>query len=71
MKPTKCAAFFAEGLTHIFYAADDSLVESAEQVVPDGVPFIVLDVADLPPRSTRAEWTFDYSTPSGYGKNIA
>lgn len=36
--------------------------------VPQGVPFRIIDVADLPDdRTFRTAWEADFSNPNGYG----
>lgn len=40
----------------------------ARKDVPAGLPFIVVDAADVPAdRSLRAAWRADFSQPDGYG----
>jgi len=67
----KCAVFKADGRTHVVYAVQEQLTTAAENYIPTGVPFIVINVEDLPPRETRENWSFDYSNPAGVGKNNA
>ncbi|WFP74493.1 hypothetical protein [Mesorhizobium sp. WSM4906] len=44
------------------------LAEIARKDVPAGVPFRLVDAADIPEdRSQRTLWTADFSTPDGYG----
>lgn len=40
----------------------------ARKDVPAGVPFLIIDAADIPAdRTYRAAWTADFSEPDGYG----
>jgi hypothetical protein len=42
--------------------------EIARKDVPAGVPYRIVDAADIPSdRSQRALWTADFSEPDGYG----
>lgn len=42
--------------------------EVARKDVPAGLPFLVVDVADIPQdRTFRDAWTADFSQPAGYG----
>lgn len=67
----KCAAFEADGRTHILYAEDHRLLDAARSYVPRGVPFIIMNTDDLPSRETRDTWSFDYTNPEGVGQNDA
>lgn len=71
MHPKTCAAFEANGRTHIIYSDDSHLVEVTRNYAPRGVPFIVMNTTDLPTRETRDSWSFDYSNPAGIGANDA
>lgn len=64
----KCAAFFSEGITQVLYAPQANLLDAAKRGVPSGVPFVFINIVDLPSRETRSEWTFDYSKPDGFGE---
>lgn len=68
MTPTKCAVFYAEGITQIVYAFQNDFTEVFENSVPENIPFVVKNINELPSRETRNEWSFDYSSPSGFGK---
>lgn len=47
-----------------------TLEEIACRAVPSGVPYRILDVADIPAdRTFRAAWECDFSNPDGYGGN--
>jgi hypothetical protein len=49
-----------------------SVLEIARKDVPAGLPFIVVDVSDLPAdRNYRAAWRADFSEPDGYGGETA
>lgn len=40
----------------------------AAKDVPAGVPYLIVDAADIPAdRTYRAAWTCDFSQPDGYG----
>lgn len=42
--------------------------EIARKDVPAGVPFLIIDAAELPTDDTyRAAWTANFSTPDGVG----
>ena len=42
--------------------------EIARKDVPAGVPFLIVDVSELPTdRTYRDAWTADFSTPDGVG----
>jgi hypothetical protein len=43
-------------------------LNAAKQSIPNGVPFVLVNIVDLPSRETRSEWTFDYSNPDGFGE---
>ena len=66
----KCAAFFSEGITQVLYAPQANLLSVSKQSIPNGVPFVLVNIVDLPSRETRSEWTFDYSKPDGFGEAI-
>ena len=45
-----------------------SLEEIARKDVPAGIPFRIIDAADIPQdRTYREAWTADFSAPDGYG----
>ena len=61
-----------EGIS-VIIPADASLPLSyiAAKDVPTGVPFRLVDSADIPAdRTDRAAWTADFSTPDGYGADF-
>lgn len=64
----KCAAFFSEGLTQVLYAPQFNLLDAAKRGVPNGIPFVLINIVDLPSRETRSEWSFDYLKPDGFGE---
>ena len=40
----------------------------AQKDVPAGIPYLIVDVADIPSdRTFRGAWEADFSTPDGYG----
>ncbi len=44
------------------------LAEVARKDVPAGVPYLIVDAADIPAdRSQRDLWTADFTAPDGYG----
>lgn len=48
--------------------SDLPVVEIARKDVPAGVPYRIVDEADIPSdRSQRDLWTADFSQPDGYG----
>lgn len=48
--------------------AADALLRHARSVVPDGVPFLVVEAAALPvDRAWRNAWVADFSAPDGHG----
>lgn len=69
METTQCVVFFEDGLHQVLYAVQNNIIESAEAYISNGTPYLLMSAADLPPRETRSEWTFDYSKPDGFGKN--
>lgn len=45
-----------------------TLEEIAAKDVPAGLPYLIVDVADIPAdRTFRAAWEADFSNPQGYG----
>jgi len=62
----------ADGIAVIIPAdASLSLAYIAAKDVPAGVPFRIVDVADIPAdRTDRAAWTADFSMPDGYGADF-
>lgn len=45
-----------------------TIEQIAAKDVPAGVPFLIVDVADIPAdRTYRAAWQADFSQPDGYG----
>ena len=45
-----------------------SISEIARKDVPAGVPYIIVDVSDIPEdRTYRNAWECDFSNPDGYG----
>lgn len=45
-----------------------TLQQIAAKDVPAGVPYLIVDAADIPAsRTYRAAWTCDFSQPDGYG----
>jgi hypothetical protein len=66
----KCAVFFDEGSHQVLYSCQGDLETNAKAYIRQGVPFLIIDVSDLPPRETRADWSFNYSNPSGFGENV-
>lgn len=45
-----------------------SLEEIARKDVPAGIPYRLIDTADIPQdRTFRAAWTADFSSPDGHG----
>ena len=40
----------------------------AQKDVPAGIPYLIVDVADIPSdRTFRGAWEADFTTPDGYG----
>lgn len=68
MPITKCATFFHGGIETILYARDNDIEVAARQFVPNGVPFNIISIEDLPSRQTRNEWRFNYDNPTGFGE---
>jgi len=44
-----------------------SVEQIAVKDVPEGVPYKIISVTDLPDRATRSAWTADFSEPDGHG----
>jgi hypothetical protein len=44
-----------------------TVTEIALKDVPEGVPYKIISVNDLPDRSNRDAWEVDFSEPDGYG----
>jgi hypothetical protein len=45
-----------------------TLEEIAAKDVPSGLPYLIVDVADIPAdRTFRAAWEADFSNPHGFG----
>ena len=62
----------ADGIA-VLIPADASLPLAyiAAKDVPAGVPFRILDTAEIPAdRSDRAAWTADFSSPDGHGQDF-
>jgi hypothetical protein len=62
----------ADGIA-VIIPADTSLPIAyiAAKDVPAGVPFRLVDVADIPAdRTDRAAWTADFSSPDGHGADF-
>jgi len=58
----------AEGLAVIHPTGELPLVEVARKDVPAGVPYRIIDGADIPAdRTFRAAWYSDFSEPDGHG----
>ncbi len=68
MNNTMCVVFFEDGLHQVIHLVQGNLVESAEAYISKGTPYLLMNTADLPPRETRNQWSFDYSKPDGFGK---
>lgn len=47
-----------------------SVEQIAVKDVPEGVPYKIISVDDLPDRATRDAWTADFSEPDGYGEKV-
>lgn len=41
---------------------------SAKATVPQGRPYLLMDVGDLPDTRYQAAWRADFSNPDGYGE---
>lgn len=54
----------------VLYPGQGSEISStAKKIVPAGVPYLILDINELPVDKTyRAAWTADFSNPDGYGQ---
>ena len=47
---------------------EGTIAELAAKDVPSGVPYLIIDDADIPAnRDERQQWTADFSNPDGYG----
>lgn len=59
------------GAVAVIYPAEGcglSVLDIAAKDVPEGVPFLVIDAADVPQdREFRDAWVADFSAPHGYG----
>jgi len=55
------------------YVVDPSAVpaESAKVAVPQGRPYLIVNVADLPDIKYHSAWRADFSYPDGYGEGPA
>jgi hypothetical protein len=52
----------------LFGETTEEAAAHARQIVPDGVPFRILDEGDIPSdRTYRDAWEADFSEPDGYG----
>lgn len=57
-----------EAISVLIPAGDMPIVEVARKDVPAGVPYLIVDAANVPAdRSQRNLWTADFSNPDGYG----
>jgi hypothetical protein len=57
-----------DGVAVLIPVATMPIEEIARKDVPAGVPYRIIDAADIPTdRSQRALWTADFSEPDGYG----
>jgi len=66
----QCIAYPTADGVAIIYPADPNF--TAEQIakkdVPEGVPYVLLNAADVPTdRTFRDAWSVDFSSPSGFG----
>lgn len=57
------------GIVAVIYPTGDLTIEQvALKDVPHGVPFLIVDEADVPSdRTFRSAWEADFSSPDGYG----
>lgn len=56
------------GISIIHPTGEIPLEDVARKDVPVGVPYLIIDAADIPTdRTFRAAWTADFSKPDGYG----
>ena len=58
------------GIIAILTPMDPSLTleDVAKKDVPAGVPYVIIDAADIPiDRTFRDAWELDFSEPDGYG----
>ena len=44
-----------------------SVDETAKKDVPSGVPYLIVDVSQLPTDVPQEAWEVDFSAPTGYG----
>lgn len=57
-----------DGISVIIPSGLLPIEDVARKDVPDGVPYRIVDEADIPSdRSERDRWEADFSTPDGYG----
>jgi hypothetical protein len=56
------------GVAVLIPGKDWEVAEVARKDVPAGIPYRIVDEADIPSdRSERDQWTADFSNPDGYG----
>lgn len=56
------------GISIIQPGGDHPIAEVARKDVPAGVPYLIIDAADVPSdRIFRDAWEADFSNPHGYG----
>ncbi|WP_373078704.1 hypothetical protein [Zhongshania sp.] len=60
-----------DGVSLVIPAGDYSIEQVAEQAVPEGVPYLIVDEVDLPPLSQQHAWTADFTNPDGHGLSDA
>lgn len=48
-----------------------SLKKTAEKIVPDGAPYLLVDESALPDKDTQHAWEVDFSNPDGHGLSDA
>jgi len=70
----QCIAYpIADGVAIIYPAAPNFTPDQiAKKDVPEGIPYVILNAADVPKdRTFRDAWVVDFSAPSGFGMSDA